>query len=71
MLLYNIINYLSAVGIKVATGNGLGDRRVGVRVPAGSTILTSPYRPDQFWGPSASHPTGTGSSFPGGKAAGA
>jgi hypothetical protein len=39
----------SAVGI--ATGNGIDDRRVGVRVPLGSTTLTSPYRADWFWGP--------------------
>jgi hypothetical protein len=43
---------------------GLEDGGVGVRVPAGSTILTSPYRPDRLWGP----PRG---SFPGVKAAGA
>jgi hypothetical protein len=33
----------SAVGI--ATGYGLDDRGVGVRVPIGSSIFTSPYRP--------------------------
>jgi hypothetical protein len=34
----------SSVGI--ATGYGLDDRGVGVRVPVGSKIFTSPYRPD-------------------------
>jgi hypothetical protein len=34
----------SAVGI--ATGYGLDDRGVGVRVPEGSRILSSPHRPD-------------------------
>jgi hypothetical protein len=34
----------SAVGI--AIGYALGDRGVGVRVPVGSRIFTSPYRPD-------------------------
>jgi hypothetical protein len=54
----------SAVGI--ATGYGLDDRWVGVRVPVGSRIFSSPRRPGV-------HPTsyvmGTGSSFLGVKAA--
>jgi hypothetical protein len=51
----------SVVGI--ATGYGLGDRGVRVRIPVGSRILYFPRRPDRLWGPS--------SSFSGGKAAGA
>jgi hypothetical protein len=39
----------SAVGI--ATGYGLDERGVGVRVPVGARIFTSPCRPDQLWGP--------------------
>jgi hypothetical protein len=39
----------SAVGI--VTGYGLDCRGVGVRVPVGSRILSSPRRPDQVWGP--------------------
>jgi hypothetical protein len=39
----------SAVG--AATGYGLSYREVGVRVPVGSNIFTSPYRPDRLWGP--------------------
>jgi hypothetical protein len=39
----------SAVGI--ATGYGLDDRGVGVRVPVGARIFTSPCRPDRLWGP--------------------
>jgi hypothetical protein len=39
----------SAVGI--ATGYGLDDREVGVRVQAGSSIFSSPRRPDRLWGP--------------------
>jgi hypothetical protein len=39
----------SSVGI--ATGYGLDDRGGGVRVPVGSRIFTSPYRPDRLWGP--------------------
>jgi hypothetical protein len=39
----------SAVGI--ATGYGLDDREVGVRVPVGSRIFSSPHRPHRLWGP--------------------
>jgi hypothetical protein len=39
----------SVVGI--ATGYGLDDRGVGVLVPVGSRIFSSPRRPDRFWGP--------------------
>jgi hypothetical protein len=35
----------------IATGYGLDDREVGVRVPVGSRIIFSPRRPDRFWGP--------------------
>jgi hypothetical protein len=38
----------SAVGI--ATGYGLDDRGVGVRVPVWSRIFSSPRRPDRLWG---------------------
>jgi hypothetical protein len=36
----------SVVGI--ATSYGLDDRRVGVRVPVGSRIFSSPNRPDRL-----------------------
>jgi hypothetical protein len=39
----------SAVGI--ATGYGLDERGVGVRVPVRARIFTSPRRADLFWGP--------------------
>jgi hypothetical protein len=39
----------SVVGI--ATGYGLDDRGVRVRVPVGSKIFSSPGRPDRLWGP--------------------
>jgi hypothetical protein len=39
----------SVVGIP--TGYGLDDRGVGVRVPVGSRIFSSPRRPDRLWGP--------------------
>jgi hypothetical protein len=38
-----------AVGI--STGYGLDGRTVEFRVPVGATFLTSPRRPDWFWGP--------------------
>jgi hypothetical protein len=38
----------SSVGI--ATGYGLDNRRVGVRVPVGSRIFCPPRRPDRLWG---------------------
>jgi hypothetical protein len=37
--------------VGIATGYGLDGRGVGVRVPAGSTIFSSPRRPDRLWGP--------------------
>jgi hypothetical protein len=39
----------SVVGI--ATGYGLDDRGVELRVPVGSRIFSSPRRPDRLWGP--------------------
>jgi hypothetical protein len=39
----------SSVGI--ATGYGLDDRGVGVLVPIGSSVFSSPRRPDRHWGP--------------------
>jgi hypothetical protein len=54
--------------VDIATGYGLDDRWVGVRVPVGSTIISSLNRPYRLWVPT-SYPMGTGGSFPGGKAA--
>jgi hypothetical protein len=36
--------------IGIATGYGLDDQGVGVRVPVGSRIFSSPRRPDWLWG---------------------
>jgi hypothetical protein len=35
----------------IATGYGLDDRGVGVLVPIGLKIFSSPRRPDWLWGP--------------------
>jgi hypothetical protein len=58
----------SAVGI--ATGYGLDGREDGLRVPVGASL--SPLRVVQAdsGADPASYPIGTGTSFPGGKAAG-
>jgi hypothetical protein len=48
-LIQDIVSRDSVVGI--ATGYGLGDRRVGVRVLVGARFFSSPRRPDRFWGP--------------------
>jgi hypothetical protein len=54
-----------AVGI--VTGYGLDCREVGVRVPVGPRILTSPYRPDRIWAHSTFYPIGTGAFSSGAK----
>jgi glutamine synthetase len=38
-------------GAGTATGYGLDDRGVGVRVPVRSRIFSSPRRPDWIWDP--------------------
>jgi hypothetical protein len=43
------VNNDSSVGI--ATAYELDAREVGIRVPVGSRIVTSPCRPDRLWGP--------------------
>jgi hypothetical protein len=55
--------------VAVATSYWLDDRGVGVRVPVGSKILTSPCYPNWLWVRPTSYLVGTGGSFPGGKAA--
>jgi hypothetical protein len=41
------------------------ERGVGIRVPVGSRIFSTPYRPDRLWGPPSLYPVGTGALSPG------
>jgi hypothetical protein len=68
-LIYLCSSRDSIVGI--ATGYGLDDLGVGVRVPVGSKSFCSPRRPHRLWGPLSLLSTGHRGSFPGVKAAGA
>jgi hypothetical protein len=36
--------------VSIATGYGLDDQQVGVRVPVGARIFISPWPPDRLWG---------------------
>jgi hypothetical protein len=51
-----ILNFLQSVrsrdsAVGIATGYGLDDLGVGVRVPVGSRIFCSPHLPNRLWGP--------------------
>jgi hypothetical protein len=53
---YIILLHIDTVGsqdsvVDIATGSGLDGRRVGIRVPLGWRILSSPRRPDRHWPP--------------------
>jgi hypothetical protein len=58
----------SVVGI--ATGYGQDGQGVGIRVPVGEIIFSSPRLPDGLWGPPNLLSNGYQWLFPGGKAAG-
>jgi hypothetical protein len=62
--------YLFIYLVGTATGYGLDDRGVGVRVLIGWRVFASPYRPDRPWGPPRLLSNGYRGSFPGVKAAG-
>jgi hypothetical protein len=46
--------------VAIATGYGLYDRGVGVRVPIGAKKIFSPRRADRFWGPPSLLSNGSG-----------
>jgi hypothetical protein len=52
----------SVVGI--AAGYGLDDRWIGVGVPVGSRIFSSPCHPDGLWGPTNHLSNGYRGHFP-------
>jgi hypothetical protein len=64
MTVLKINTFYICRAVDIATGYELDDRGVGARVPAESTIFTSPYRPDRLWG----EPNSIGGSLSGGKA---
>jgi hypothetical protein len=55
--------------VGIATGYGLDDRGVGVRVPVRWRIFCSSRRSDWFWGPTSLLSNGYRGLFPGGKSA--
>jgi hypothetical protein len=44
--------------VSIATGYGLDDQWVGIRVPMGARIFTSPIRLERLWGPPSLLSTG-------------
>jgi hypothetical protein len=52
--------------VGITTGYGL-DRGVGFRVPVGSRIISSPSRPNRFWGPHSLLSNGYKGLFPRGE----
>jgi hypothetical protein len=66
-----IINESRDSAVSIATGYGLDGRGVGVRVPGGSRIFSSPSHSDRLWGAPNILSNGYWGAFPMGKAAGA
>jgi hypothetical protein len=73
-IIYIYIRHMITDGdsiVGIATGYGLDDREIGVRVPVGSRIFASAYRPERLWGPPNLLYNGYRELFLGGKVAGA
>jgi hypothetical protein len=51
LLWYYTMNWSRDSSVGIATSYGLDDRGVGVRVPVGARIFSSPQHPDRLWGP--------------------
>jgi hypothetical protein len=65
ILLFTSVPIVSRdVAVGMATGYGLDDRGVRVRVPVESRIFFSPRCPDRFWGPSNLQSNGYRGLFP-------
>jgi hypothetical protein len=50
-MLWSLKGHILVQLVGIATGYGLDGRGVGVRVPVGSRIFSSPRCPDELWGP--------------------
>jgi hypothetical protein len=50
IIILNLLKIRSS-SVGIATGYGLDDLTIGVRVPVVSIIFTSPHGPDRLWGP--------------------
>jgi hypothetical protein len=51
-----VINYWKLIrsqdsAVSIATGYGLDEQGIGIRVPVGPRIFSTPRRPDRLWGP--------------------
>jgi hypothetical protein len=64
------IHISKSKAVSIATGYRLDDRGVGVQVLVGRRIFSSPYHPDQLWGPAQLSSQWVPGIFPGGKVAG-
>jgi hypothetical protein len=65
------IRYTYHSVVDIATSYGLDGREVGVQVPVGSRIFSSPRRPYRLWGPPNLLSNGYGGHSPRSKADGA
>jgi hypothetical protein len=55
---------VTLMDLNTATGYKLDDLGVGVRVPVGARIFSSPRRPDRLWGPPSLLSNGYWGRFP-------